>query len=143
MESQINGGKRRKVNVNNSKVHKFISDKVHKGHSHITFTYSKSTIEKLVKSSDGRRSGVFIVNFQHISHFLSSFSVVDFEQVIVRWVSVFKILLSYKSIANKDTSSWRTKSTMETLKQCVKNGESWQYKDTQTTAVRSLWCYYC
>ena len=33
-----------------------------------------------------RRSAVFIVNFEHILHFFSSVSIVDFEQVNVRWV---------------------------------------------------------
>ena len=32
-------------------------------------------------------SGVFIVNFEHVSH-LSSVSIVDFEQVNVSWVSL-------------------------------------------------------
>ena len=32
-------------------------------------------------------SGVFIVNFEHISHFYSSVSIVDFEQVNVSWVN--------------------------------------------------------
>ena len=33
-----------------------------------------------------RRSGVFIVNFEHISHLFPSVFVVDFEQVNVVWV---------------------------------------------------------
>ena len=33
-----------------------------------------------------RRSGVFIVNFEHISNLLSSASIVDFEQVNLSWV---------------------------------------------------------
>ena len=32
------------------------------------------------------RSGVFIVNFEHISHLSSSLSIVNFEHVIVGWV---------------------------------------------------------
>ena len=32
-----------------------------------------------------RRSGVFIVNFKHISHLASLFSVVRFEQVNAGW----------------------------------------------------------
>ena len=43
-----------------------------------------------VDSKDTKRrhwpgSGDFIVNFGHISHFFSSFSIVDFEQVNVSW----------------------------------------------------------
>ena len=33
------------------------------------------------------RSGVFIVNFEHISHFVSV-SIVNFEHVIAGWVKV-------------------------------------------------------
>ena len=33
-----------------------------------------------------RRSGGFIINFEHISHLCSSVSIVNFEYVIVRWV---------------------------------------------------------
>ena len=33
-----------------------------------------------------RRSGLFIVNFEHISHLFSSASIIDFEQVNVSWV---------------------------------------------------------
>ena len=37
-----------------------------------------------------RRSGVFIVNFEHISHHFFSISIVNFEHVITGWVgSVF------------------------------------------------------
>ena len=36
-----------------------------------------------------RRSGVFIVNFEHISHPFPMFLIVDFEQVNVRWVMTF------------------------------------------------------
>ena len=58
----------------------------------LTFTCSKSTIEtlekkweicsKLIKTL--RRSGVFVINFEHISHLFS----VDFEQVNVSWVVI-------------------------------------------------------
>ena len=48
------------------------------------------------------RSGVFIVNFKHISHLLLVFSIVDFEQVNVNWVDTFSIQ-SYKIF-----SSWRS-----------------------------------
>ena len=38
-----------------------------------------------------RRFGVFIVNFEHISHLCSSVSIVDFEHVIVGW-NINKVL---------------------------------------------------
>ena len=34
---------------------------------------------------NGRRSGVFIANFKHISHLFSSVSIINFEQVNVTW----------------------------------------------------------
>ena len=43
-----------------------------------------------------RRFGVYIVNFEHISTPFSSFSIVDFEQVNVCWVSMFLL----RTIAN-------------------------------------------
>ena len=40
-----------------------------------------------------RRFGVFIVNFEHISHLLfSSVSIFDFEQVNIRWKLYIKTL---------------------------------------------------
>ena len=64
----------------------------------LTFTCLKLAIEtrkeheicaKLIKTPKRRhwrRSGVFIVNFEHILHiFLSSVSIVDFKQVNVTW----------------------------------------------------------
>ena len=48
---------------------------------------SKLTI-KTSERRHGRRSGVFIINFEHISHLFSSVSTVDFEQVNVSWVTV-------------------------------------------------------
>ena len=41
---------------------------------------------KSTRTTYGRRSGVFIVNFEHISPF-SSVSIGDFEQVNVNWVN--------------------------------------------------------
>ena len=38
------------------------------------------------KTTQWRRFGVFIVNFEHISHLCSSASVIDFEHVIAGWV---------------------------------------------------------
>ena len=37
-----------------------------------------------------RRSGVFIVNFQHISHLCSSVSNINFERVIAGWYNRFR-----------------------------------------------------
>ena len=42
-------------------------------------TCSKLAIEAL--EAIGRRSGVFIVNFEHVSHLYSSVSIVNFEHV--------------------------------------------------------------
>ena len=59
----------------------------------LTFTCSKSTIETLEKKWEicskltiktWRRSGVFVINFEHISHLFS----VDFEQANVSWVVI-------------------------------------------------------
>ena len=36
------------------------------------------------------RSGVFIVNFEHILHLFYSISIVDFEQVNLSWAGVFQ-----------------------------------------------------
>ena len=40
---------------------------------------------KIIRSRHWRRSGVFSVNFGHISHLFPGFSIVDFEQVNVGW----------------------------------------------------------
>ena len=57
--------------------------------SQLTFTCSKSTIETLEKGvKHWRRSAVFIVNFEHISHLCLVFSIVDFEQLNVSWEAV-------------------------------------------------------
>ena len=59
----------------------------------LTFTCSKSTIETLEKKWEicskltiktWRRSDVFVINFEHISHLFS----VDFEQANVSWVII-------------------------------------------------------
>ena len=56
----------------------------------LTFTCSKKTIEALEKGVKfvriWRRFGVFIINFEHISHHFSSVSFVDFEEVNVSWI---------------------------------------------------------
>ena len=47
---------------------------------------SKLTI-KIPERRQWRRSGIFIVNFEHISHLFSSISIVNFEHVIAGWDS--------------------------------------------------------
>ena len=46
---------------------------------------SKLTI-KTPQRRHSRRSGVFIVNFKHVSYLFCSVYIVDFEQVNVSWV---------------------------------------------------------
>ena len=46
---------------------------------------SKVTI-KIPERRQWRRSGISIVNFEHISHLCSSVSIVNFEHVITGWV---------------------------------------------------------
>ena len=43
----------------------------------------------LAQSQRWRRSGIFIFNFEHISHLFSSVSIVAFEQVNVSWAVSF------------------------------------------------------
>ena len=56
-----------------------------------SLTWSKSKVKALEKglkyfqSFHWRRSGVFIVNFEHISHLLLVFLLLTFEQVNVCW----------------------------------------------------------
>ena len=45
-------------------------------------------------TSERRRSGVFIVNVEHISQYFS-ISIVNFEQVNVRWVSCVRRLIIF------------------------------------------------
>ena len=47
-----------------------------------------------------RRSGVFIVNFEHISHIALVFSIFGFEQVNVSWEEE-RITLAYIQILSK------------------------------------------
>ena len=56
---------------------------------------SKLTI-KTAERRHWRRSGVFIVNFEHISHLCSSVSFVNFEHVIAGWACIFIIHCSYR-----------------------------------------------
>ena len=80
------------------------------------FTCSKFTIEtleqgceicskltiKTPKRRQWRRFGVFIVNFEHISHLCSSVSIVNFEQVNADWVYVNEnsVSISLNSISH-------------------------------------------
>ena len=52
---------------------------------------SKLTI-KIPEQRQCRGSGIFIVNFEHISHLVS---IVNFEQVNAGWVRAVKAILSY------------------------------------------------
>ena len=66
--------------------------------AHPAFTCSKLSIETLeqgvkcmfkVNNKDTSRSGIFIVNFEHISHLpCFSVSIVNFEHVIAGWVQM-------------------------------------------------------
>ena len=55
--------------------------------------YSKLTIET-PKRHQWRRFGVFIVNYEHISHLCSSVSVTKFEHVIAGWEMVLVLAVS-------------------------------------------------
>ena len=50
----------------------------------IDFACTKLTI-KTPERRQWRRSGVFIVNFEHISHLFSSVSIVNFQHVNAGW----------------------------------------------------------
>ena len=53
-----------------------------------------------MKTPERRRSSVFIVNFEHISHIFFQVSIVDFEQVNVsKERSSQRFLRHYKSVA--------------------------------------------
>ena len=57
----------------------------------------KLTIKKPERRQQ-RRSGVFIVNFEHISHLFLAFLLLDVEQVNVNWVESLKPILGQCSI---------------------------------------------
>ena len=61
---------------------------------------SKLTI-KTPKRRQWRRFGVFIVNFEHISHLCSSVSVVNFEHVIAGWVLTMVFIAVHNQIKLK------------------------------------------
>ena len=52
-----------------------------------TFNCSKLTI-KTPERHPWHRSGVFLLNVEHISHLVFSVSIVNFEQVIAAWTIV-------------------------------------------------------
>ena len=64
----------------------------------LTGNYNKLTSKLIMKKSKWRRwrrSGIFIDNFEHISHLFSSVSTVEFEHVNVCWVLDLKIKITY------------------------------------------------
>ena len=65
----------------------------------ITFTNLCKPIHDItiIQWRQWRCSGVFIVNFKHISHLFSSISIVDFEQVNVSWVLYLNIFTHWSS----------------------------------------------
>ena len=63
----------------------------------LTGNYNKLTSKLIMKKSKWRRwrrSGIFIDNFEHISHLFSSVSTVEFEHVNVCWVLDLKIKIT-------------------------------------------------
>ena len=63
-----------------------------------TGNYNKLTSKLIMKKSKWRRwrrSGIFIDNFEHISHLFSCVSTVEFEHVNVCWVLDLKIKITY------------------------------------------------
>ena len=74
------------------------------------------------------RSGVFIVNFEHISLF-SSVSIVDFEQVNVRWDLSWKIPIIYND-KNSSFNYW-IKTVLSQLTKLV-------FKDLQLRCLSSI-----
>ena len=77
---------------------------------------SKLTI-KTPERRQWHRSGVFIVNFEHISHLFPSVSiVVDFQQVNVSWESYTSILLFFQPI---NFLSWPAVAVGATVTQSV------------------------
>ena len=65
---------------------------------------------KISERRQWRRFGVFIVNFEHISHFFSSVSIVDYKQLNVSWdcLPVFSNC-NYLLCCNINFESWPTK----------------------------------
>ena len=68
----------------------------------IESTKRTSPSRQLPADANWRRSGVFIVNFEHISHLCSSVSIVNFEHVIASWAHDF---VSLRTIESKIKSS--------------------------------------
>ena len=84
--------------------------------THLTFICSRATVEtlekvcsKLTKTSERRhwrRSGIFIANYEHISHLISSASIVDFEQVNVSWVLILNRVLCWLLTCKWSLTKW-------------------------------------
>ena len=79
------------------------------------------------KGTRRRRSSVFIVNFEEISHFFS-FSIVDFEQVNICWactlVVVFVLVLHHTRFKCSGLAFACLKLVLEALEQGVKYVQS-------------------
>ena len=99
--------------------------------------YSKSTI-KTPKRRLWRRFGVFIVNFEHISHLCSSISVVKFEQVNAGWelafVSCFPVKFLGKPVFNRN-HRWLLLVTRSS------KAQSWIYGSRSINIIRILFKY--
>ena len=52
-----------------------------------------------------RCSGIFIFNFEHISHFLSRISIADFEQVFVFWMGKYLSKSTIKTLTKRASSN--------------------------------------
>ena len=76
----------------------------------LTFTCSTPTIETLER---GLRSGVFIVNFEHISPF-SSVTIANFEQINVSWENFlrnqrYSVVKHFRKRLHLSTFAYQTK----------------------------------
>ena len=79
----------------------------------LTFTFSKSTMFKVNKKNTRKHqndvSDVIIVNFEHISHFFSSVSTVNFEQVNASWGITNSYLTAVQKEATNIAGNWPSK----------------------------------
>ena len=84
----------------------------------------RNTIKRLdvVRWRQWRRSGVFIVNFKHISHFGSSVSIVEFEEVNVSWVHAKDLKIQiWISRSTDETMAWYRESNLASNRNTIKN----------------------
>ena len=82
-----------------------------------------------------RRSGMFIVNFEHIVHLFKSVSVVDFEQLNASW-EVVAVRPLFKLFWSSPTNIFTyLKSTIETLEKV--------WNKFKLHNLTSSWCFYC